>query len=398
MTTKNTIEIEDRHMPTFFKKTPISIERGSGVHVWDEEGNRFLDFTAGWGVTCLGHAHPVIIRALTDQSGKILQGPNSGVTYSPVRARLLSLLSSILPANLTRVFFANSGAEANDAAIKLARKATGRTDVVSALQGFHGRMISTPTATSATKGQNPSNSSSGARFVPYGEIAALEAVMDENVAAVLLEPVQSEGGVRIPHDSYLRESGRLCRANGTLLIVDEVTTGFCRTGPMFVIDELNAEVDFLTMAKGIAGGFPFGAFAMSEAVSSKLGYGDHGGTYCGNPLGCAVAYAVISHLINAGISANVVQMGALALDRMTKWKLARPSVITDVRGKGLLLALEFSNESTASRINDSCLAQGLFVRQTLGNIIRIFPALNIQREEMEEGLAILEKAINESAD
>ncbi|OPY01407.1 MAG: Putrescine aminotransferase [Syntrophus sp. PtaB.Bin001] len=259
-------------------------------------------------------------------------------------------------------------------------------------------MISTPTATSATKGQNPSNSSSGARFVPYGEIAALEAVMDENVAAVLLEPVQSEGGVRIPHDSYLRESGRLCRANGTLLIVDEVTTGFCRTGPMFVIDELNAEVDFLTMAKGIAGGFPFGAFAMSEAVSSKLGYGDHGGTYCGNPLGCAVAYAVISHLINAGISANVVQMGALALDRMTKWKLARPSVITDVRGKGLLLALEFSNESTASRINDSCLAQGLFVRQTLGNIIRIFPALNIQREEMEEGLAILEKAINESAD
>jgi acetylornithine/N-succinyldiaminopimelate aminotransferase len=258
-------------------------------------------------------------------------------------------------------------------------------------------MISTAT-TNAFKRQDSSKSHpSGARFVPYGDIAALEAVLDNNVAAVLLEPIQSEGGVRIPPDSYLREAGLLCRANGTLLIVDEVTTGFCRTGPIFAIDGLNVEADFLTMAKGIAGGFPFGAFAMSDEVSSKLGYGDHGGTYCGNPLGCAVAYAVISHLIDSGISANVAEMGALALDRMTEWKLARPSVITDVRGRGLLLALEFSNESTASRINDSCLAQGLFVRQTLGNIIRIFPALNIKREEMEEGLAILEKAINDTA-
>ncbi len=182
-----------------------------------------------------------------------------------------------------------------------------------------------------------------------------------------------------------------------MLIVDEVTTVFCRTGPMFAIDRLNAEVDFITMAKGIAGGFPFGAFAMSEAISSKLGYGDHGGTYCGNPLGCAVAHAVISHLIDADISANVNEMGALSLDRMTEWKQTWPAVITDVRGRGLLLAVEFSSETAASRINDECLAQGLFVRQTLGNIIRIFPALNIKKEEMEEGLSIMEKAINKAA-
>jgi len=397
MTTKSTIEKEDRHMPAFFKKIPVSIERGEGVYVWDEEGNRFLDFTAGWGVTCLGHAHPVITRALLEQGGKILQGPNSGVTYSPARARLLSLLVSILPANLTRIFFSNSGAEANDAAIKLARKVTGRPDIVSAFQGFHGRMTSTAsTLDTAARREQSKPLIPGTRFVPYGDIAALEAILDSHVAAVLLEPIQSEGGVRIPPDSYLKEAGRLCRSNGTLLIIDEVTTGFCRTGPMFAIDPLNVEVDFMTMAKGIAGGFPFGAFALSEAVAARLGYGDHGGTYCGNPLGCAVAHAVISCLLDSNISSNVEDMGVLASDRMVKWMQTWPEAITDVRGRGLLLAVEFRNEATASRITDACLAQGLFVRQTMGNIIRIFPALNIRREEMEEGLAILEKAIEDT--
>jgi acetylornithine/N-succinyldiaminopimelate aminotransferase len=199
MTTKKTIEMEDRHMPTFFKKIPVSIERGNGVYVWDEEGNRFLDFTAGWGVTCLGHAHPVIIRALMEQGGKILQGPNSGVTYTPVRARLLSQLVSILPANLTRIFFANSGAEANDAAIKLARKITDRPDIVSALQGFHGRMPSTATAIGSARRRDASDFSvPGARFVPYGDVAALKAILDNRVAAVLLEPLQVKAGSGFP--------------------------------------------------------------------------------------------------------------------------------------------------------------------------------------------------------
>jgi len=396
MTTERTIATEDQRMPAFFKKIPVSIERGEGVIVWDEEGSRFLDFTAGWGVTSLGHAHPVITQALLEQGGKILQGPNSGVTYSPARAQLLSLMASILPSTLTRSFFASSGSEANDAAIKLSRKVTGRPDLVSALQGFHGRMTSTAFAKAPAARQGQFATSSfppGSRFVPYGDIAALEAILDNQVAAVLLEPIQSEAGVQIPPESYLEEAGRLCRANGSFLIIDEVTTGFCRTGPMFAIDPLNVEVDFLTMAKGIAGGFPFGAFALSEAVASRLGYGDHGGTYCGNPLGCAVAHAVISHILDANISANVMEMGGIAITWMERWRKTWPEAITDVRGRGLLLAVEFSNEATASRITDTCLAQGLFVRLTQGNIIRIFPALNIRREEMEEGLAIFEKAI-----
>lgn len=394
MSTRKTISIEDKLMPPFFHKTPVSIERGEGVYVWDEEGNKFLDFTAGWGVTCLGHAHPTITNALFEQSKKIIQNPNSGVTYSPIRARLLSLMSQILPPPLTRVFFSNSGAEANDAAIKLARKVTGRLDVISTHQSFHGRTISTVSATGQTKHQHKFKPlMPNFRFVPYNDSAALKNALNENVAAVIVEPIQGEGGIKIPSDGYLEEVGKLCKSNGSLLIVDEIQTGFCRTGPMFAISTMNIEVDFMTMAKGIAGGFPLGAFAISEAVANKLERGDHGGTYCGNPLGCAVAYAVIQYLLDHDVSTNVIQMGELALEHMRQWKQKYPKIITDVRGKGLLLIIEFCDEKTAGFITDECLSRRLFIRQTQGNMIRLFPALNINANEIQEGLEIMETTI-----
>ena len=394
MTTIKTIETEDQYTPPFFSKIPVSIERGEGVYCWDEGGKRFLDFTAGWGVTCLGHASPVITNALLEQSRKIIQNPNSGLTYSPIRARLLLLMHQILPSNLTRVFFSNSGAEANDAAIKLARKVTERLDVISTHQSFHGRTISTASATDQAKHREKFNPlMPNYRFIPYNDLKALKQNLDSSVAAVILEPVQGEGGVQIPSDDYLEQVSKLCKANGSLLIIDEIQTGFCRCGPMFAVSRSCAEVDFLTMAKGIAGGFPFGAFALSEAVSAKLEPGDHGGTYCGNPLGCAVSYAVIQHLLDHQISANVQEMGRLALDHMAEWRQAFPEIITDVRGLGLLLAVEFCNEETAAQITNDCLVRGLFVRQTQGNMIRIFPALNIKRREMEEGLEIFREAI-----
>jgi acetylornithine/N-succinyldiaminopimelate aminotransferase len=394
MSTKKTIEIEDQYTPPFFSKIPVSIERGEGVYCWDEEGNRFLDFTAGWGVTCLGHASPVITNALLEQGRKIIQNPNSGLTYSPVRAKLLSLMREILPSNLTRVFFSNSGADANDAAIKLARKVTGRLDVISTHQSFHGRTISTASATGQAKHREKFNPlMPNYRFIPYNDLNALKQMLDSSVAAVILEPVQGEGGVQIPSDDYLKKVSSMCKVNGSLLIIDEVQTGFCRCGPMFAVSRSCAEVDFLTMAKGIAGGFPFGAFALSEAVSAKLEPGDHGGTYCGNPLGCAVAYAVIRHLLDHQISVHVHEMGTVALRHINEWKQSYPEMITDVRGLGLLLAIEFSTEETATLITNECLARGLFVRQTQGNMIRIFPALNIKKKEMEEGLDLFREAI-----
>jgi acetylornithine/N-succinyldiaminopimelate aminotransferase len=398
MSTRKTIEIEDSLFPPFFKKIPVSIERGDGVYVWDEEGNRFLDFTSGWGVTCLGHAHPVITDALLEQSKKIIQNPNSGLTYSPVRARLLSLLCEVLPPPLTRVFFSNSGAEANDAAIKLARKVTGRLDVISTHRSFHGRTISTASATGQASHRDKFNPlMPNYRFIPFDDPDALARSMDDAVAAVIVEPVQGEGGVRVPSDGYLLEVSRLCRANGSLLIVDEVQTGFCRCGPMFAIAPQRVEADFLTMAKGIAGGFPFGAFAMSEAVASRFEPGDHGGTFCGNPLGCAVAHAVISYLIDHQISAHVADIGDRALLRISGWSDAYPGIVSEVRGKGLLLGLQLCSEVKTTQIVEQCLKKGLFVRQTQGDVIRIFPALNISQAQMEEGLAILERSIADSA-
>jgi acetylornithine/N-succinyldiaminopimelate aminotransferase len=396
MSTAKTIEIEDRFMPPFFKKIPVSIERGEGVYVWDEEGNRYLDFTAGWGVTCLGHAHPVITQALQEQSSRILQGPNSGLTYSPVRADLLLLLRQVLPPNLTRIFFANSGAEANDAAIKLARKVTGRMDVISSHQSFHGRTISTASATGQAKHREKFNPlMPNYRFIPFDDLKALEKALDDQVAAVILEPIQGEGGVWVPDKGYLKEVSRLCRNNGTLLIIDEVQTGFCRCGPMFAVGLSGAEPDFLTMAKGIAGGFPFGAFATTEAVASRLEVGDHGGTFCGNPLGCAVARAVIGFLIDQQMPDYVATMGELALRRLDTLRSSFPRWISQVRGQGLLLAIEFADKEKATRISDACQEQRLFVRQTQGKMIRIFPALTITPREVEEGISIIQRVIQE---
>ena len=396
---KNTIAIEDAHYAPFFNKTPISIERGEGVFVWDEDGKKYIDFTAGWGVTCLGHAHPVITEALAAQSRKIMQNPNSGITYSPPRARLLSLLMEILPKGLTRVFFSNSGAEANDASIKLARKATGRVDVISTDLSFHGRTISTASATGQAKHRDKFKPlMPNYRFVPFNDLKAMEKALDRDVAAVILEPIQGEGGVNLPAEGYLETVSALCRKNGSYLIIDEVQTGFCRTGTMFAVDGLDVKPDFFTMAKAIAGGFPFGAFAITEEVALKLEKGDHGGTYCGNPLGCAVAYAVIKHLIDADIRKNVESVGSFICETLESLQRTYPSIIQSVRGKGLLLAMVVSDPQIAAGILGQSLRLGLFVNLTQGNVIRIFPALNIRKEEAKAGLDLLKKAITAVAE
>lgn len=394
----DTFAVEDRHMPPFFTKIPLSIERGEGIYVWDESGRRYIDFTAGWGVTCLGHAHPAIAGALAEQGRKILQNPNSGLTYSPARARLIELLTGILPANLTRVFFSSSGAEANDAVIKLARKATGRMDVVSTEQSFHGRTISTASATGQAKHRERFNPlMPNYLFVPYGDAGAIAEALGESTAAVILEPIQGEGGVNVPPDGYLREVEALCRKTGAYLIVDEVQTGFCRTGPLFAVTDLGIRPDFMTLAKGIAGGFPFGAFALTEEVSAKLEKGDHGGTYCGNPLGCAVAHAVIRHLIDENIEQNVKSVGAMIHEQMLLWQERFPAMIADVRGRGLLLAMEMDGAATADRVFGETLKRGMILNLIQTKVIRLCPALNITPGEAEVALSILDEALEAAA-
>jgi len=394
----DTIAVEDRHMPPFFTRIPLSIERGEGIYVWDESGRRYIDFTAGWGVTCIGHAHPAITGALAEQGQKILQNPNSSLTYSPARARLVELLTGILPPNLTRVFFASSGAEANDAVIKLARKVTGRMDVISTEQSFHGRTISTASATGQARHRERFNPlMPNYVFVPYGDTGAVAGALGASTAAVILEPIQGEGGVNVPPEGYLKDVEDLCRKAGACLIVDEVQTGFCRTGPLFAVTELGVRPDFMTLAKGIAGGFPFGAFALTEDVSAKLEKGDHGGTYCGNPLGCAVAGAVIRHLIDNDIEQNVRSVGARIREQMLRWRERFPAMIADVRGRGLLLAMEMADAAAAERVFSETLKRGMILNLIQAKVIRLCPALNITPGEAEGALSILGEALEAAA-
>lgn len=390
----DTFSIENKYAIPFFNKIPVSIEKGKGLYVWNEDGKKYIDFTSGWGVTCIGHANPVITDAIVNQSQKIIQNPSSGLTYSPIRARLLSLLSEMLPGGLDHVFFTNSGAETNDAAIKLARKVSGRTDIVSTNLGFHGRTISTASATGQAKHRNKFNPlMPNYVFVPYDNVDAMKNAINENVAAVILEPIQGEGGVIIPAPDYLEKVSKLCVKFGSYLIIDEIQTGFCRTGKMFAIEDQNIKVDFMTMAKGIAGGFPFGALAVSSEVAAKIEKGDHGGTYCGNPLGCAVSHAVITHLIENRIDKNVLHVGDIIIDRLNKQRAKYAEHISDVRGKGLLIALTLCENDLAEKVYLKCIHNGLFVNLTQGNVIRIMPALNITENEAEEGLRILEKSL-----
>ena len=390
----DTFQVEDTHYASFANKTKISIEKGEGVYAYDEEGNKYLDFTAGWGVTSIGHANPVIIDALLEQGQKIIQNPNSGATYSPARSKLISLMHEILPENLTRIFFANSGAEANDAAIKLARKATGKLNIISTVNSFHGRTISTVSATGQDSHRDRFNPLIPNHiFVPYNDIRAIEKVIGDDVAAVIVEPIQGEGGVNVPDMDYLRKLSELCTKNSVLLIADEIQTGFYRTGSLFASD--NVKIDILTMAKGIAGGFPFGAFAITENVHDKLNTGDHGGTYCGNPLGCAVAYSVISYMLDNKIWENVEDISKFTFEKLNELEKEYPDIIKDVRGKGLLIAIELLDEDVASSLNSKCLDEGLILNVTHGNIVRIFPALNISKDEMEKGLKIFENTLRE---
>lgn len=367
--------------------------RGKGVYVWDEEGRRYLDFTAGWGVASLGHAPPVILEALTRQAQAILQTPNASLTYSPVRAQLLALMAEILPAGLSRIFFCTSGSEANDAAIKLARKVTGRLEIIAAQGGFHGRMTTSASATALIGDRMQVDPlSTHYRFVPYGDVAALDAALDEHVAALLLEPIQGEGGVIVPPVGYLAAAASLCQERHILLIMDEVQTGFCRTGPLFASAPLGPAISFLSLGKGIAGGFPLAALAMTEEVALKLQPGDHGGTYLGNPLGCAVALAVIGYLRQHHISEYVSALGDELLNILKGLQQTYPFLIRDVRCRGLMAGIDVGSAEVATALQRAALQFGLIINVTQG-VVRLLPPLTVTRAELLEGMAMLEEAL-----
>jgi acetylornithine/N-succinyldiaminopimelate aminotransferase len=394
----NTIETENRLGLSFCERLELAFTHGKGTRVWDEAGKSYLDFTSGWGVNCLGHAHPALTSALAAQAARIMQSPNSLFTYSPERAALLSLLHDVLPPTLVRTFFCNSGAEANDAALKLARKITGRTNVISTVGGFHGRSFNT---LSVTRGvDNVSRYLPvlpGTRFVPHGDAGAIASLIDDQTAAVIVEPVQGEGGVQIPPPDYLAEVQALCRQHGALLIIDEVQTGFCRTGKFFALEHSTTPIEphILTMGKGIAGGFPFAAFAVSNSVAHRLGRDDHGGTYCGNPLGCAVSREVVAYLRENKVAERVDLVGSNMLAGLRALQQQFTARVCAVRGVGLLCALEFSDHAYSRTVTQLCAERGLLVVPTRNGIVRLLPDLLVSEADVEAALAVLRGVLAE---
>ncbi len=387
-----TIDTENRLGLAFSERLELAFTHGKGTKVWDEAGKAYLDFTSGWGVNCLGHAHPALVSVLATQAARIMQSPNAGFTYSPERAALLSLLHTVLPPSLVKTFFCNSGAEANDAALKLARKITGRSKVITTVGAFHGRSFNT---LSVTRGvDNVSRYVPvlpGTRFVPHGDTAAVAAIIDDETAAVIVEPIQGEGGVQIPPEHYLAEVQALCRQHGVLLIVDEVQTGFCRTGKFFALEHspVPIEPNIVTLGKGIAGGFPFAAFSVSASVAARLGRDDHGGTYCGNPLGCAVSREVIAYLRDNEVAEKVTAKGALLLAGLKDLHRQFPALLRDTRGLGLLCALEFNDHAHSRLVTRLCAERGLLVVPTRNGIVRLLPDLLVAETDIEAALAVL---------
>jgi len=391
------IELESRIFFQKAKRIPLVIESGDGTYVTDVDGKRYLDFVAGIAVTSIGHRNPVLVDAVREQVDRLVH--ISDIYYSIPQLQLAELL--IQHSCLDRVFFINSGAEANEAAIKLARKwgrehRDGAFEIISALNSFHGRTLAAVTATGTERYKAPfAPLPPGFINVPFDDVEALKQATTPRTCAILLEPIQGEGGVNIPTDDYLRRVRDWCDEQGILLMLDEVQTGIGRTGTLFAYEQSGICPDVMTLAKGLAGGVPIGAILAKDSVAAAFVPGDHGSTFGGNPLATAAGYAVLKYVIDHDLSAQVKQKGEHLLARLRSLE-DRHSGISDVRGRGLLCAVEFDSEIAAPLVT-ACLERGLLVNQLKPNAIRFMPPLTVSEEELDAAVAIVDEALGEIA-
>lgn len=393
MDKKTIIEETEKYYLPVFGRYPMVMELGQGCRVWDNEGNEYVDAFAGIAVNSLGYNHPVLVKAISEQAAKLMHCSN--LYYTEIQAKALRVVAEAT--GMDRIFFANCGAEGNEGAMKLARKygvskVPTKYKIISADESFHGRTFDTLAATGHDYyhvGYGPL--SPGHVLVPYGDIKALEAQMDDDVCAVLLEPIQGEGGVHVPPDEYLQQVRALCDKHDALLIFDEVQTGVARTGKWFAYMHSGVKPDILTFAKGIGGGFPVAGFAVPERLAHVFKPSDHGGTFGGNPLACAAVYATLTTIKSEGLVDKVAEKGEYFKNELRNLQEKYSDKVTDVRGCGLMLGMEVAGEGKP--IVESCLANNVIVNCTAGNVIRIVPPLIISKEEIDIVVAALDKAL-----
>ncbi len=380
------------YMPVF-ARYPVVLSHGEGPYLYDIEGKKYIDFLAGIAVNILGHAHPKLVAAIAKQAGRLIHCSN--MYYTVEQAKLVESLVKL--SGLDRVFLANSGAEANEGAIKLARKFgktlnSDRVEILTAEHCFHGRTLATLTATAQPKyqaGLEPLPQGFG--YVPYNDLAALRRAVSAKTCAVFIEPIQGEGGINIPDPGYLQGVREICDASGALLIYDEIQTGMARTGRMFAFQHCGVKPDIMTLAKGLGGGVPIGAFLASDKVAAAFHPGDHGSTFGGNPLACAAANAVLAAIASEGLEANARTIGEYLQQGLTGLKAKYPALISEVRGMGLMVGMRLTQPG--KDIVVSCMKEGALINCTAGDILRFVPPLNINRQHIDELLAILDKVL-----
>jgi len=386
-------ELEHKYLMHTTERTPVTLVRGKGVRVWDEDGREYLDFVGGWATNSLGHCHPVVAEAVAEQVQTLIQTSNQFYTIPQIRFAELLVRNSCLD----KVFFCNSGAEANEGAVKLARRygklhLKGAYEVITTMSSFHGRTLAMVAATAQPKFQQP--------YLPlpagfinkeYNDIGAIKAATTNQTCAVMLEPVQGEGGVNLPNDDYLSAVRAWCDQTGILLILDEIQTGLGRIGTLFAYEQYGIEPDIMTLAKGLGSGIPIGAI-LAKDRASVFTPGEHGSTFGGNPLTCAAGYATVKFIIDSDIPGNARKVGQYLIARLENLR-QKFQFITDVRGRGLLVAMEFSRDIAQSVVM-TCVERGLLVNRLKPNALRFIPPLIIGNEEVDEAIGILDKALS----
>lgn len=392
MNTQQTIDLFDKYVIANYGRLPRVIVKGEGCYLYDADGNKILDMFPGWAVSAIGHCHPKVVEALRKQAGELLHIDNT--FYSEPQGELAKLLSE--RAFGGKCFFCNSGAEANEAALKLARLHTceGKYKFITAEGSFHGRTFATMTATAQPKHhQGLLPMLPGFVYVPFNDVDALESAFSDEVAAVMVEPIQGEGGINLADAEYLQAIRRLCDENGAVLIFDEVTTGIGRTGKWFAYQHYDVEPDIITMAKALGGGTAIGAMMAKEEVAASLVPGKHATTFGGNALVCTAAVAVIKAIEEENLLENAVNLGRYTMDKLEQLK-QKHAVIDSVRGVGLMIGVQLTGPGAA--IVDKCLENGLRINCTQGTVLRFMPPMIATESQIGQAVDILDNVLSES--
>ena len=380
-----------------FNRYKIVVERGEGVNTYDIEGRKYIDFLAGIAVNVLGHNYKPLVEAISKQASRVIHISN--LYYTEEQANAAEKLVKL--SGLDRAFFCNSGAEANEGAIKIARKFAHQKDpdksqIITAWNSFHGRTLATLTATGQPKYQKGYEPLPGGfDYVHYNDIEELKAKISDKTCAVMLETIQGEGGVYPPKDDYLKQVRELCDKNGALLILDEIQAGIGRSGKFFAYENYGIKPDIVTLAKGLAGGVPIGAFIVTEEVAQAFHAGDHGTTFGGNPLACAAANVILDTVPKEEFLNNVISIGDYFKGALIGLKTKYPELIAEVRGEGLILGAELKEglSKSGTEIVNECMERGAIINCTVGKVLRFVPPLIIKKADVDAVIDILDAVL-----